>query len=40
MMALWVIAGIFLAALVHSFVNLFASSGHYMAIIIEAIGWT
>ncbi len=38
-MTLWVITGIFLAALFHSFVNLFASSGHYMAVIIEAIGW-
>lgn len=38
-MALWIITGIFLAALFHSFVNLFATSGHYMAVIIEAIGW-
>ncbi len=38
-MALWIVTGIFLAASVHSFVNLFASSGHYMAIVIEATGW-
>jgi hypothetical protein len=37
-MVLWVVAGIFLAAFFHSFVNLYASSGHYMAVIIEAIG--
>lgn len=38
-MVIWIISGIFLAALFHSFVNLFASSGHYMAILLEAIGW-
>jgi len=38
-MILWVITGIFLAALFHSLVNLFASSGHYMAVVIQAIGW-
>lgn len=38
-MVLWVVAGIFLAAFFHSFVNLYASSGHYMAVVIEAIGW-
>lgn len=38
-MGFWVIAGLFFAALFHSFVNLFASSGHFTAIIIVAIGW-
>jgi heme exporter protein D len=38
-MILWVITGIFLAAFFHSFVNLFASAGHYMAVVIEAVGW-
>jgi len=39
-MTFWVITGLFLAALFHSFVNLFASSGHYMSIIIVIIGWS
>jgi hypothetical protein len=39
-MTVWIIIGIFLAALFHSCVNLFASAGHYMAVVIEAIGWT
>jgi hypothetical protein len=38
-MGFWVISGLFIAALFHSFVNLFAASGHYSAIIIVAIGW-
>ncbi len=38
-MGTWIITGIFLAAFFHSFVNLFSSSGHYMAIIIETVGW-
>jgi len=38
-MGFWIITGLFLAALFHSFVNLFASSGHYSAIIIVAVGW-
>jgi hypothetical protein len=38
-MTLWIVSGIFLAAFFHSIVNLFASSGHYMAVVIEAVGW-
>lgn len=38
-MTIWIISGIFIAALFHSFVNLFASAWHYMAVIIEAVGW-
>jgi len=38
-MGFWIITGLLLSAFAHSVVNIFASQGHYMAIIIIALGW-
>jgi hypothetical protein len=38
-MGFWIITGLILSALAHSVVNMFASQGHYMAIVIIALGW-
>lgn len=38
-MGFWIITGLILSAFAHSTVNLFASQGHYMAVVIIALGW-